>query len=345
MKEFGSDFHALGNVYNTGRANLTRVYQDATYLATGRQGLILVIRQEGWKRLWVPEYFCYEVLKSIEKYTDVELVYYEDIPEADSHDRLKALPYEEGDALLRMNYFGLIEYHQEKSLPVPVVEDHSHDLLSRWALFSDADWCIASLRKTLPLAEGGMVWSPKGKKLQEDIKVQLGNEELAAKRWKAMDMKAEYLNSDSNSELKDKFRELYMETEETLPDLEIAVLDNRGMKTLRQMDINKWYNQKKRNWEVLTGALESEIEFLRPKDESCTPFSLVLKMRDTEEREKVRMGLIRNAVYPAILWCVPDAASEAVRETSGTLLSVHCDGRYSEKDMIELAAIINGAYK
>lgn len=356
MKEFGSDFHSLDNSYNTGRADLTRVFQHATFLADGRQGLIMVIRQEGWKRLWVPEYFCYEVLESVEKYTDVELVYYEDIPGTDSHEQLKRLPYQEGDALLRMNYFGVIEYHKEKSMPVPVVEDHSHDVLSRWALFSDADWCIASLRKTLPLAEGGMVWSPKGKKLLEEIKAQIENEELAAKRWKAMDMKADYIgliskvSEDSNvpSEvvaLKDKFRALFIETEETLPDLEISILDNRGMKTLRQLDINLWYNQKKRNWKVLTEYLSAGIEYLKPKDDSCTPFSLVLKTKDAEEREKVRMGLIRSAVYPAVLWRVPESASDNVRWMSDTLLSVHCDGRYAEDDMKVLADIINNVYK
>lgn len=60
-----------------------------------------------------------------------------------------------------MNYFGLRTSRSNQSLPIPVIEDHSHDLLGRWPLYSDADWCIASIRKTLPTIEGGMVWSPK----------------------------------------------------------------------------------------------------------------------------------------------------------------------------------------
>lgn len=349
MKEFGSDFHTIDSaLYNTGKADLTRIIQHATYLASGRQGLILIIRQEGWKRLWVPEYFCYEVLDSLEKFTDIELVYYSDYPGIDSHENLKKLPYKEGDALLRMNYFGLIEFHKEKSIPVPVVEDHSHDLLSRWALFSDADWCVASLRKTMPLAEGGVLWSPKGKKLMAEIKGQLANEELANIRWQAMDMKNEYLGISQNNEkteMKKVFRELYIATENALPDLDIASIDNRGMKTLRQMDLNAWYNQKKRNWKRLTSLLNDNIEYLIPKDESCTPFSLVLKTLDIEERERIRQKLVQKTVYPAVLWRVPEHSSMEVKVLSDCLLSIHCDGRYSEEDMDVLANIINEVYQ
>lgn len=346
MKEFGSDFHSIAKYQNTGKADLTRIIRDATYLADGRQGLILVIRQEGWKRLWVPEYFCYEVLEAVEKNTDVKLVYYADIPGTDSHDKLKQLAFEDGDALLRMNYFGLIEYHKEKSFPVPVVEDHSHDLMSRWALFSDADWCVASLRKTLPLAEGGIVWSPKGKRLEKELALTSENEELAEKRWKAMDLKAEYLESkDESADLKEMFRKLYIETEEGLDDLDISLIDNRGKGAVERFDINSWYNQKKKNWKVLTSLLDVGINYLSPMDDSCTPFSLVLKCENEEQREKVRMNLIKESVYPAVLWRVPEWCSEEVKSMSGRLLSVHCDGRYTEDDMSVLAVKINRIFK
>lgn len=348
MKEFGSDFHTIDYLYNTGKADITRIYPNATYLADGRQCLILVIRQEGWKRLWVPEYFCYEVLDSIVKYTGIQLAFYKDCPSKDSYESLKQLPFEKGDVLLKMNYFGLSECHKEGSIPVPIIEDHSHDLLNRSALFSASDWCIASLRKTLPLAEGGMIWSPKGEKISEDIEPLLANEELATKRWKAMDLKADYLSTLKNGEvdikLKDAFRKLYIETEETLPDLEVSALDNRSTDTLCKLDINAWYNQKKKNWKRLTTLLNKGLNYLRPINEFCTPFSVVLKLDDVVKREKLRTRLIQNAVYPAVLWSVPETCSEEVRIMSDCLLSLHCDGRYSEEDMEELACIINNVY-
>lgn len=348
MKEFGSDFHTIGYFYNTGKADLTRIYPNAIYLADGRQCLILVIRQEGWKRLWVPEYFCYEVLDDVVKYTGVQLVFYKDYPGLNTYGLLNQLPFKEGDALLKMNYFGLSECRKEKSIPVPVIEDHSHDLLNRSALFSDADWCIASLRKTLPLAEGGILWSPKGGKISGELELLSANEKLATKRWKAMDMKAKYLSDFkgdlANIKLKEAFRQLFEETELALSDLEISALDKRSTDTLSQFDINAWYGQKRKNWSHLTKSLDDKLNYLRPMNESCTPFSLILKTQSKLMREKLRIGLIQNAVYPAVLWNVPETCSKEVRFMSDCLLSVHCDGRYSESDMEELAGVINKVY-
>jgi hypothetical protein len=65
-----------------------------------------------------------------------------------------------------MNYFGL-RTPPDLELPegVEVLEDHSHDPVSAWAEQSSADFCLASLRKTLPINDGGALWSPVGHRL------------------------------------------------------------------------------------------------------------------------------------------------------------------------------------
>jgi hypothetical protein len=40
-----------------------------------------------------------------------------------------------------------------------LVEDHSHDPFSPWAVGSSADYAFCSLRKTLPVPDGGLLWS------------------------------------------------------------------------------------------------------------------------------------------------------------------------------------------
>ena len=70
-----------------------------------------------------------------------------------------------------------------------------------------------------------------------------------------------------------------------------------------------------------------------PEDESCTSFSLVLKLRNKEERDKLRMQMIENQIYPAVLWNVPESISDEIVEFSQTMLSVHCDGRYTLSDI------------
>ena len=155
MKEFGSDFHYIAPT--GGSDTLQDFFPSANYYADGRQALIDLYRSQGWQRLWMPEYFCYDVIESL-KEAGLELVFYTDYP--DYHDDSKAIEaiqrkghFRPTDAILRVNYFGTRSYRDVEKLNIPVVEDHTHDLIGGWAINSHADWCIASLRKSLPQAK------------------------------------------------------------------------------------------------------------------------------------------------------------------------------------------------
>ena len=62
MREFGSDFHRLDGFVGT-PLDIERL--NPVTFADGRLALIGLIQYKGWKRLWIPEYFCYEVVNSI----------------------------------------------------------------------------------------------------------------------------------------------------------------------------------------------------------------------------------------------------------------------------------------
>ena len=102
MKEFGSDFHYI-DTYTSGRAHLTDVFRNAMLLADGRQCIVILIRQYGWRRIWMPDYFCYEVIETIQEQTGIEVMFYADNPLKEG--KVGNLPFQEGDVLLRMNYF------------------------------------------------------------------------------------------------------------------------------------------------------------------------------------------------------------------------------------------------
>ena len=338
MREFGSDFHYIES-YNSVRAHLTDVFRNAMLLADGRQCIVLLIRQYGWRRIWMPDYFCYEVIDTIREQTGIEVLFYADSPLKEGN--VENLPYEEGDVLLRMNYFGLRDVRRNTDIPVPVIEDHSHDPFGHWALYSDADWCISSIRKSLPLPEGGMMWSPKVHELLEIPQSSEENEKIAAIRWEAMEMKAAYL--DGKEVCKDEFRNKYIETEEWFDQAEPTQIDERTKKFIcKQFDLNLWLGVKRKNWSLLRELVSSEkCKVNGPEHESCTMFSLVLLLDNKAQRDKVRKSLIENCVYPAILWNVPETASEESKKFSERMLSIHCDGRYNEEDIKQLAGILN----
>ena len=62
-----------------------------------------LIEQEGWKRIWIPAYFCYEVVDSIKK-TGVEIAFYNDYPSANDESAIQRINFKEGDVLLRVNF-------------------------------------------------------------------------------------------------------------------------------------------------------------------------------------------------------------------------------------------------
>lgn len=337
MIEFGSDSHKCDTQY-WGERTIHTFFHATRYYTSGRMALIVIAQQEEWKRLWVPSYFCHEIINAWKTHIDICL--YDDYPlEENDAQIVRALPYQAGDALLRMNYFGLREKRTNDYIPVPVIEDHSHALISEWALHSDADWCIASLRKSLPLAFGGILWSPKGNKLPSAPKRDSEIEQLAIERYQAMDMKAQYLRNGYGN--KDAFRAKYIATEEGLDHLtDIFAIDSESEQILKRLNILKWNDQKLENWKLACKLLD-RFKIIG-RNTASSPFSIIIAMKNKEERDNFKSFLIQHAIYPAILWNIPDnVPHERCKDFGERMLSIHCDARYTELDIQQMCKIIN----
>ena len=342
MIEFGSDFHYISG-FNDSVNTLHDFYPQANYYADGRQALIHLYHSQGWQRLWVPEYFCYDVIASL-KEAGLNLMFYQDWP--GYHDDGNTLEniqrndhFSRTDAVLRVNYFGMRSRRNAEHLSVAaVVEDHTHDLIGDWAVHSTADWCIASLRKTLPIPEGGMLWSPKELPLPEAPERSAQNEKIAAIRWEAMKLKAAYLAGETVE--KEAFRKGFVGTEEFFDTAPICALDKTSLAYLKSFNIREWYERKRENWSLLEDIKKDGVSVLCPEDKGCYPFSLVLLFDNPEERERVRKELIAHQVYPTVLWNVPVQANGEVIKFSRNMLSIHCDARYTKDEILEMKSII-----
>ena len=219
------------------------------------------------------------------------------------------------------------------------MEDHTHDLLGSWAINSHADWCIASLRKSLPVPEGGMLWSPIGLRLPEAPAASEDNERIAAIRWEAMGLKARYLAGEQVE--KAVFRAGFVDTEEYFDKAEVCSLDHKSTEYLMSFDIRDWYSRKRENWNLLRGIKKDGVRVILPENMGCYPFSLVLLFVSIDERERVRKELIAHQVYPAVLWSIPHCPADGeLFHFSRGMLSIHCDGRYSVDDILQMKSII-----
>ena len=340
MKEFGSDFHYMDS-FKRGGKTIGDFFPCSNFYADGRQALVHLYRYFQWKRLWVPEYFCYDVLESL-KESGLNLAFYTDYPGYYDQEEISRIPFSEGDALLRVNYFGTRSFRDSSIVPspVPVVEDHTHDLLGEWALGSKADWCIASLRKTLPIPEGGILWSPKGLPLPHPPLRLQKNEVIAGLRWKGMALKRDYLHDEPVQ--KEEFRKLLVGTEPYFDSAEVSLIDKETEEYLSMFDVEGWYARKKENWREIKSTVYRNFDVLPPEDPACNPFSATIVCGSKENRDGLRNRLISSNIYPAVLWSIPEGESVSfgARSFSERMLSIHCDGRYSIHDIMEMKQMI-----
>lgn len=339
-KEFGSDFHCVE--FDNGNLKKT-IPNNAEYFGCGRYAINYLISHYFdlglWKNIYMPEYFCYDVINSIKK-TGINVKYYSDYPLADDNEVISNLFFEKGDVLFRMNYFGARSFRDNSEINIPVIEDHSHNLLSNWALNSNADWCVGSLRKTLPIPDGGILWSPKHCPCFAPVVLTNEHKLLSKTRFEAMLLKKKYLENDLKVD-KIEFLSKFKETEISFAINQISGISDISRKIFQEIP-KKIDSSKRKNLDYIISLLDlTNLETVNMNSNE-NPFSLVLLFKSKENRDTIQEFLISNCIYPAILWVIENiSANNEIIKFSERMLSLHIDFRYTAKDMIRMSEIIN----
>lgn len=340
--EFGSDFHILSDYpKGEGIVEITTKYNLYT---DGRQALEDLLCHERITSIWIPSYYCHPSIAGVRE-LGIEIKFYSCLPTDNLEDLLHDFKGESHEALLIMNYFGLGTQpflHQTNCL---IIEDHSHAPSSEWSRNSRADWCFASLRKTLPIPDGGMLWSPSGRDLPNVPKHTTEADRNARLRFSAMLDKSKYLTGEPIN--KEYYLQRLRVTEEGFESLPISAISEVSKAIVSTIDMGKWNERKSRNWQTLRQHLKPNDSYLilEPEREDQVPFNLTIQFDSKQTRDNVRLKLIPQHVYPAVLWEIPEGINENIRNFGDRILSIHCDGRYSQDDMKELAKILNNAIK
>ena len=341
--EQGSEFHA--HSYLRGERALDPWSERGIYFGSARHALRALIKDaasdRGWRRIWLPSYFCSEVFEAI-GLSGLELRVYSAAPGGVEW----PLSLVAGDVLLVVNLFGMRGRApaQELADGVEVIEDHTHDPWSDWAAESRADWCIASLRKTLPIPDGSVLWSPVGRELPPVPSLSTEHALASLDKWAGMSLKALYLAGAPVE--KRTFREMMVSAETRLGVGEPSAISPLSAALLPTLPTRSLREQRAANFaRFSTRMLGSPgVEVLRPDGPGACAFSAVLLFETAERREQVRQALIGARIYPAVLWplegptvrCVPEGHLDLSRRT----LSIHCDARYSGDDIERVARLV-----
>ena len=339
--EHGSEFHWPSFAPEPAASE---PWRQGSLWNTGRDALRALVVERGWRRLWIPSYFCQDVVRSILS-TGVETPVYADAPDAEPpFDRLPHAGA--GEAVLVVNYFGLRpppagEYDAEAE----IVEDHTHDPSSPWARESTADWCLASLRKSLPAPAGGALWSPRGRPGPEPGATEPQAERDASRKLAAMLLKRLYM--EGHPAPKEAYRSLATTAERSLSKGPVSAAPPWLPALIDTFPVRRWRGRRQPNLETLTRALADTpgVETLAAAAGAGAPFCAFLLFADRQRAEAVRQGLIARRIYPARLWDLDaplvDGVPAAHAELAARSLALHCDHRYREADMLRVARAVD----
>jgi hypothetical protein len=345
--EHGSEFHWPSVLPTAVVANSWP--EAACFWASGRDAFRALLlhgqRTRDWRRLWIPAYFCQEVAEAMQV-TGITLTAYPDGPQF-AEPVTDNLDFQPGDVVLRVNFFGLRVLPSVATLrtqQVETIDDHTHDPWSTSALQSDADWCLASLRKTLPVPDGGMLWSPVGHALPASAQLTAERRLASLEKLAAMLLKDLYLRGQPVE--KQTFRQLALSGEAHIAAGEISDMPDWTRSLLAMFPVDDWRAIRRRNFEITAQALTDLpwLKVLQPAVVQACPFSAVLLVDSKPRRSFMRQKLIEAQVYPAVLWPldvpIVVGVGEEFQDFSARMLSLHCDMRYSEADMLRVAELI-----
>jgi len=350
--EYGSDQHwiDLEMEPRPGPAPEVPWNSAAPLFGSGRDALRVLLdwgmREHRWRRLWLPSFYCQEVPAALRELASdgLQLRAYADGPD-DPEPAIAGIPVEPGDVVLVANQLGTRRPPaalDDVARTAVVVEDHSHDLAGPWAMRSRSHYAIASLRKTLPLPDGGVAWSPLGLPLPPEPDLTEEHASAAFARLTAMLLKARYLAGEGIP--KTTFLAEARSGAARIADGPASGIATVSRELLPTLPVAAWRRQRRRNFRTLLAALGPlGLDRVFEPPPGATPYALTLALETAERRESVRQGLIGADVYPAILWTLDDPAVEGIPsehvDLARRVLSIHCDHRYGDADMIRIAGI------
>jgi hypothetical protein len=348
--EVGSEFDWVNDKLVTS-ATTTLLPEEYELFSTGTSVLVAIanlLQHETAQRLrlHVPSFFCMDVVAKIRNYFDI--VWYRDLP-TDKYPDFNSLNTLPGDLVLAVNLFGLRDgkFWQDWLLQhdnITLIEDHSHDPFSPWAQQSNAHYAMASLRKTLPIPDGAIIWSGQNVKLP---KASLHESLGAYKRLTAMVLKQAYLSGANIP--KKTYLQLEGESEDYFDDTDKSAVSVFTANILKSLDIAELRKIREINVRHLLKCISTAMNSdCKPIFNSWTknhvPFNCIIACRTKEIRDELRKYLISHNIFPPIHWQQPknqvSSNDELAIDLSNRILTIPTDQRYSLEDVSLVAKII-----
>jgi hypothetical protein len=327
--EIGSEFHWMG----LPQGPFIALPRAAVWYSLARHAIRELLAVCRTNTLWIPEYFCEDVVEHLQACCDVRR--YLDLP-TQAEPAWETLTPDAGDLVLAVDYFGMRSptgwYKWAPKRNWLLLEDYSHDPAYGFQ-HSQADYAIASLRKTLPVPDGALLWSPAGHALPRPP---TGNPLGTEEKFAAMIWKLEYLSGCIEEKHKEVFRNWQVHGEQLLCQQPVSAPSAESMALCSQGIPVAWLQQRRLNVEYLLHELRDDVEAQSvpfSMRDGSTPYAAVLQFKSHATRERAREQLLNRRIYCPVHWPAGIGSSAAAQDLSATLLTLVSDQRYGIEDM------------
>lgn len=352
MKEVGSEF-SLVNISEkkdnlASNLNFLNYGYDRKYLFSGRTAIDFVIKdilknRKDIEIAYLPNYCCNSMIEPFLR-NNIKVYFYEI---KFYNQKLEVqLPRNLNNAIfLAMNYFGFDSLTMDdeiltikKEFDAIVIEDNTHRFLSDISFSNAADYVVTSLRKWFPILSGGYAVKINSSFVYNaPLK---NSDQLVEKKFQAMDLKADFLNSEDNQVDKNYMLESFREANKIFDThIEEYKLDSYSEEVLKNLSFNAIKETRIKNAEILIENISDNI--LLGKLGKGTPLFVPINIKKSKSLQRY---LSQRNIYSPIHWPLPKILSENSDDLNSiyqTELSLICDQRYIETEMKDIVAVVN----
>ena len=341
--ELGSEFNLSINDLIIHKHNICEYLSDmdSVYFNSGRSALTYtysMLMRDG--KVLLPEYLCESICTCfpIDKIVFYKLTKNMQVDLEDLNDKIS----NEVSVLFILNYFGieqqnsLVEFVRDikNKFDIIVVEDTTHSIFHK--KITVGDYAIASIRKWMPVPDGGLLYFKKGT-YHPDISQLSSNK--AVTKFYAMVLKTLYLKDMLNCNL--LYRKIFELGERSFEIGNIELISDISMYLLRCIDINDMTSKRASNFQYLKRELKKlDIPCAFDGINTTSPFVFPILV---ENRDEFRCYLNENNIYCAVHWpcdTYPEQNRVFFRYISQHILSLPIDQRYGQEEMRYMVDVI-----
>lgn len=321
--------------------------EPATWYLLGRHAVVSLLQNlsDVSRRLWLPSYFCNDLFDYWRAFVPIAI--YVDDPRW-TEPEWSTLQPEKNDVVLAVNFFGVRDHETwqrwRENHACVLLEDHSHDPVSGWALNSRADYAFSSLRKIMPVPDSAILWSPLGHRVPSVSYTELSGSAL---KLAAMIWKREYLEGKADPTVKSFYRQWQHEGEIAFDrSTKVSLASPYSQQYLAQGMPLEWRRRRERNVRRL--LQETQASFAaRPLFTSwpadSVPLAAVFCFATQNVRDSIRKRLEESSIYCPVHWPASTHCDAKSRELAATILTIPTDYRYKDEDMDRIGRILHSA--